>query len=190
MCTPTGRVRLSDEEAQKGRCRAEERVRRLQDPIAIRPTKRKSPHPLPVKARSGSFALSPTWIEQEEGGATPRPPRPVRRTGSVHVAATRGRRLFLLGLLDHRRLRGEDDALLHRRAGRRDGVLDAVLLLLELDLGCRADLDHRDASTELRQALLELLAVPVGVGLVDLSLDLVDATLDVLLGAAALDDRC
>ena len=41
----------------------------------------------------------------------------------------------------------------------------------------------------LREALLELLAVVVGVGLLDLGLDLVDAALDVLLLAAALDDR-
>src|SRR5690606_7236279 len=54
-----------------------------------------------------------------------------------------------------------DDALLDGRAGRRDGVLDAVLLLLELDLGVRADLDDADAAGELGEALLELLAVPV-----------------------------
>src|SRR5438309_1579056 len=54
---------------------------------------------------------------------------------------------------------------------------------------CRADLDHRDAAAELRQTLLELLAVVVRVGLLDLSLDLVDPTLDVLVLAATLDDR-
>ena len=67
-----------------------------------------------------------------------------------------------------------DDALLDRRAGRGDGVLDAVLLLLELDLGGGADLDHADAAGELGEPLLELLAVPVGVGVLDLGLDLVD----------------
>jgi hypothetical protein len=64
-----------------------------------------------------------------------------------------------------------------------------VLDLLELGLGGGADLDDRDAAGELREALLELLAVPVGVGLVDLGLDLVDPALDVVLGAGALDDR-
>ena len=61
-----------------------------------------------------------------------------------------------------------DDALLERRAGRLQGVLDAVLLLLHLGLGGGADLDHRDAAGELRQPLLELLAVEVGVGVLDL----------------------
>jgi hypothetical protein len=60
----------------------------------------------------------------------------------------------------------------------RDGVLDAVLLLLELDLGGRADLDDADAAGELGEALLELLAVVVGVGVLDLGLDLGDPTLD------------
>ena len=73
------------------------------------------------------------------------------------------------------------DALLDRGSGRRDGVLDAVLLLLELDLGGRADLDHRDAAGELGEPLLQLLAVPVGVGVLDLGLDLVDAAGDLVL---------
>ena len=70
-----------------------------------------------------------------------------------------------------------DDALLDGRLRGLHGVLDAVLLLLELDLGGRADLDHRDAAGELRQPLLQLLAVVVGVRLLDLGLDLVDAAL-------------
>src|SRR5690606_17196074 len=81
-----------------------------------------------------------------------------------------------------------DHTLLDGRTGRREGVLDAVLLLLELDLGGRADLDDRHAARELREPLLELLAVPVGVGLLDLALDLRDAPLDVVLAAGALDD--
>ena len=82
-----------------------------------------------------------------------------------------------------------DDALLDRRAGGREGVLDAVLLLLELDLGRRADLDDGDAAGELGEALLELLAVVVRGGLLDLRLDLVHAGLDVGLAAGAVDDR-
>ena len=70
----------------------------------------------------------------------------------------------------------------------RHGVLDAVLLLLELHLGGGADLEHGDAAGQLGEALLELLAVVVGVGVLDLGLDLVDAALDVVLGAGALDD--
>ena len=81
------------------------------------------------------------------------------------------------------------DALLDGGLGRADRVLDAVLLLLELDLGGRADLEDRHAAGQLGEALLQLLAVVVGVGVVDLGLDLVDAALDVVLGAGALDDR-
>ena len=81
-----------------------------------------------------------------------------------------------------------DDALLDGRAGRRDGVLEAVLLLLELDLGGRAHAQHRDAARELGQTLLELLAVPVGVARLDLVADLADAVLDVGLRAGTVDD--
>src|ERR1700675_667392 len=52
-----------------------------------------------------------------------------------------------------------DEAFLDGRSGRREGILDAVLLLLELDLGGRADLDDCDAAGELGKALLELLLV-------------------------------
>ena len=81
-----------------------------------------------------------------------------------------------------------DDALLDGGLGGADRVLDAVLLLLELDLGGRADLEDGDAAGQLGQALLELLAVVVGVGVLDLGLDLRDAALDVVLVAGALDD--
>src|SRR5438093_1606053 len=57
--------------------------------------------------------------------------------------------------------------------------------------GCRGapHLAPCDSSRGLRQPLLELLAVVVGVGLLDLCLDLVDPALDVLVLAATLDDR-
>ena len=82
-----------------------------------------------------------------------------------------------------------DDALLEGRPGRLQRVLDAVLLLLHLGLGGGADLDDRDTAGELRQALLELLAIEVGVGVLDLGADLVDPALDLLLLAGAVDDR-
>src|SRR6185437_2627664 len=81
------------------------------------------------------------------------------------------------------------DPLLDRRAGGVEGVVDAVLLLLDLDLGRAADPDHRDAAGELRQPLLQLLLVVVRSRLLDLRLDLGDAALDVLLRAGAVDDR-
>src|SRR4029079_9602719 len=73
--------------------------------------------------------------------------------------------------------------------GRLEGVLDAVLLLLHLGLGGSADLDHRDAAGQLGQPLLQLLAVEVGVGRLDLGLDLLDPDLDLLALTGAVDDR-
>src|SRR5215468_11196734 len=81
------------------------------------------------------------------------------------------------------------DPFLDRGAGGVERVLDPVLLLLHLDLGGAADADHRHAARELGQPLLQLLAVIVGRGLLDLRLDLADAGLDVLLLAGAVDDR-
>ena len=62
------------------------------------------------------------------------------------------------------------------------------LLLLQLGLGSGADLDNRNAAGQLGQALLQLLAVVVAGGGLDQGLDLVDAGLDGLLVATALDD--
>ena len=59
--------------------------------------------------------------------------------------------------VDERDAAAGDDALFDGRAGRLQRVLDAVLLLLELDLGGRADLDDGHAAGELGQTLLELL---------------------------------
>jgi hypothetical protein len=68
------------------------------------------------------------------------------------------------------------------------GVFDAGLLLLHLGLGGGADLDHRNAAGELGQPLLQLLAVVVRGGLLDLGADLLDAALDRLRIAGAVDD--
>src|SRR5262249_58234109 len=57
------------------------------------------------------------------------------------------------------------------------------------DVGASAEPDHRDAARELRQPLVQLLAVIVGGGLLDLLLDLADAGFDILLLAGAVDDR-
>ena len=63
------------------------------------------------------------------------------------------------------------DALLERRAGGGEGVLDAGLLLLERGLGGRADLQDGDAAAELGLALLQLLLVVGRVRGLDLRLD-------------------
>src|SRR5579862_3791752 len=94
------------------------------------------------------------------------------------------------------RIRGVDErdtatrnlALFEGRAGSLQRVLDAVLLL-HLRLGRSADLDDGDAARQLREALLELLAVEVGVGVLDLGLQLLDAALDRLRVAGPVDDR-
>ena len=67
-------------------------------------------------------------------------------------------------------------------------ILDAGLLLLHLDLADRADLHHGDAAGELGQALLQLLAVVVAAGVLDLLADGVTASGDLLLVAAAAHD--
>src|SRR5215475_11135540 len=92
-----------------------------------------------------------------------------------------------LRLLEHRLGAQErdaaagDDALLDGRTRRVQGVLDARLLLLHLGLGRRAHAHDRDAARQLREPLLELLAVVVGGRLLDLLADLVAAGLDLLL---------
>ena len=82
-----------------------------------------------------------------------------------------------------------EDALLDRGARRVQGVLDQRLALLHLGLGVGADPDLGDAAGQARQPLLQLLAVVVRGGGVDLAADLVAARLDLTGGALALDDR-
>src|SRR5439155_7585049 len=93
------------------------------------------------------------------------------------------------GRVQERDAAARHDALLEGRAGGLQRVLDAVLLLLHLRLGGSADLDHRDAAGELRQPLLQLLAVEVGVRVLDLRLELLDPALDRVRVAGAVDDR-
>ena len=66
--------------------------------------------------------------------------------------------------------------------------LDAVLNLLELGLGGGTNLDHGHAAGELGQALLELLAIELGLGVLHLALDGGHAVGDGLLGASTVDD--
>ena len=85
---------------------------------------------------------------------------------------------------DQRHAAARHDAFFDRRAGRVQRILDARLLLLHLDLGRGADANHRDAADQLGQPLLQLLAVVVRGGLLDLRADLLDTALDVGLLAA------
>ena len=93
------------------------------------------------------------------------------------------------GSVGQRHATTREQALLDGRLRVANGVLDAVLALLELDLGRGADLDDRNTAGELRQALLQLLAVVVRVALLDLGADLVDPTLDLVGVTGTLDDR-
>src|SRR3984957_19550240 len=80
-------------------------------------------------------------------------------------------------------------AAFFRRTVGVEGFLDAILLFLHLDLGRTADANDRNPAGELGKTLLQLLAVVVRGGLLDLRLDLADAGFDVLFLAGAADDR-
>src|SRR5699024_4931863 len=69
-----------------------------------------------------------------------------------------------------------------------DCIFNAVLALLEFNLSSSANLEDCNAAGELSQALLQLLAVVVRVRVFDLSADLLDAAVDLLLGASTLND--
>src|SRR5207244_2352145 len=79
------------------------------------------------------------------------------------------------------------DALLDRGTGGVQCVLHPGLLLLHFGLGGRAHIDHRDATRQLREPLLQLLFVVIRRGLLDRRADLGDAALDIGLLALTAD---
>ena len=81
------------------------------------------------------------------------------------------------------------DAFLDGRTAGVQGVFDAGLLFLHGDFGRSPDMHLGNAAGELGETLLELLAVVVAGGDVDLALERLDAALDGLLIAGAFDDR-
>src|SRR5260370_755806 len=101
----------------------------------------------------------------------------IHTTHAAHAAATR------------RHAAAGQDAFYNRLTGRMHRVIHAILALPHLDFGRAADADHRDAARELSQTLLQLLAVVVRGGFLDLRLDLCHARFDVGLLAGAVDDR-
>src|SRR5450631_3686807 len=110
-------------------------------------------------------------------------------------ASTRGLVTFEVELLEcgaaglqERHATTGDDALFDGGLRVANGVLDAVLALLELDLGGGARLDDRNAAGQLGQPLLQLLLVVVGVALLDLGADLVDATGNLVGVSGTFDD--
>src|SRR5258708_36626291 len=78
-------------------------------------------------------------------------------------------------------------SLLGGRGGRR-GVRERVLALFELGPRGPTTLDHADAAGELGDPLLQLLAVPVAVGALDLPAQVGDPAVDLEVATATLDD--
>src|SRR5688572_22172008 len=107
-----------------------------------------------------------------------------------------GRLVFVVGLDLRDRVTGtqqgdttaRNDAFLDGGTGRVQRVFHAGLLLLHLDFGRGADLDHRNTAGELRHALLQLFLVVVAGGFLDLLADRLHARLDGLFLAGAVDD--
>src|SRR5438270_2763541 len=82
-----------------------------------------------------------------------------------------------------------NDAFLDRRTSGVHSVFHASLLFLQLRLGSRANLDDCDAANQFGKALLELLLVVIGSGVLDLLADLLHAAFDFGWLARALDNR-
>ena len=68
------------------------------------------------------------------------------------------------------------------------GVFDAGFLFLHFGFGCGADFNDGHATDQLRQPLLQLLAVVVAGGLVDLAANFLHAAFDLAVLAFAFDD--
>ena len=93
------------------------------------------------------------------------------------------------GAANQRHAAARDDAFFDSSAGCVHRILNASLLLLHLGLGSSTDLDDGNAANQLGQTLLQLLAVVVGGGLLDLRANLLHAAFDLGILAAAVDDR-
>ena len=69
-------------------------------------------------------------------------------------------------------------------------IFQTRFFLFQRGFRCRADLDHRDATDQFRQARVEVLAVVLRRGLLDLRPEVFDPTLNIDEGTRAFDDRC
>src|SRR5207248_2486574 len=81
-----------------------------------------------------------------------------------------------------------DNAFLNRRARSMQGVFHASFLLFHLCLSGSADVDNGHTAREFRQTLLELFAIVIARRLLDLTANLIHATLDIVLLAFAFDN--
>ena len=82
-----------------------------------------------------------------------------------------------------------NDAFLDCRACGMHSVFNASLLFLQLGFRCRAHFNHRNSAHQLRQPLLQFLAVVIGSGVFDLRAHLFHAAFDVRRLARAFDER-
>src|SRR5258708_1910257 len=94
-----------------------------------------------------------------------------------------------LGRTEESNATARDNTFFHRSAGGMKGVLNAHLLFLHFGFSCGTDIDDGDTTGELGQTFLELLAVVIGRGFVDLATDLLHAALDVGRLACTFNDR-
>src|SRR6185437_11739122 len=81
-----------------------------------------------------------------------------------------------------------DDSLFNRRARRMHRVFHAGFLFLHFGFGGCADFNDGNAADQLRQPLLQLLAVVVAGGLIDLAANFLYAAFDLVMLAFAFDD--
>src|SRR5580698_3971900 len=81
-----------------------------------------------------------------------------------------------------------DNSFFHSRARCMHRIFHAGFLFLHFGFGCGADFNHGHATDQLRQPLLQLLAVVVAGGLVDLATNFLHAAFDFRVLAFALDD--
>ena len=81
-----------------------------------------------------------------------------------------------------------DNAFFHGCAGGVHGIFNASFLFFHFGFGCGADFDYRHATDQLRQPLLQLLAVVVAGGLFDLAANFLHAAFDLAVLAFAFDD--
>ena len=91
--------------------------------------------------------------------------------GALIAAQACSQAIQFAGQLHEHAAAAGHDAFLHGGAGGVEGILDAQLAVLELGFGGSAHLDHGHAAGQLGHALDQLLAVVVGLGVIEFALD-------------------
>src|SRR5206468_7531771 len=81
------------------------------------------------------------------------------------------------------------DTFFDCRASSVQSVFNTSFLFLHFSLGRSADIDNRNATSQLGQAFLQFLAVVIGCGFLDLAANLSHPALDLARFAEAFDNR-